>query len=168
MSCSPRPGGATDDESRRMIVEGEYTFPAPRATVWDLLLDPEVLGKTMPGSADIRRVSPERYEGKMGVGIGPITAADFDLVITLSDVVERERYTMDIDGRGKFGFSRGQAHVTLADGDGATIMRYQADLQVGGKIAAVGQRLLDSVSRLLLRQGLEAMSAELSRRLGTA
>lgn len=148
-----------------MIVEGDHLFPAPRATVWELLLDPEVLGKTMPGSAQIRRVSPERYEGKMGVGIGPITAADFDLTITLSDVLAPERYTMDIDGRGRFGFSRGKAEVTLRDEGGRTAMHYQADLQVGGKIAAVGQRLLDSVSKLLLRQGLEAMSAELERRL---
>lgn len=149
-----------------MIVEGEHTFPAARAVVWELLLDPAVLGKTMPGAAEIRRVAPDRYEGKMGVGIGPITAADFDLVITLRDVVEGERYTMDIDGRGRFGFSRGEAQVTLRDNGAGTAMHYQADLQVGGKIAAVGQRLLDSVSRLLLRQGLEAMSAELERRLG--
>ena len=151
-----------------MIVEGKYTFPASRTVVWNLLLDPDVLGKSMPGAATIHRTAPDRYEGKMGIGIGPITAAEFALTIVLSDVVEHERYTMDIDGRGGAGFSRGRAVVSLTDNGAGTAMHYQADLQVGGKIAAIGQRLLDSVSKMLLRQGLEAMSTELSRRLETS
>jgi carbon monoxide dehydrogenase subunit G len=148
-----------------MIVEGTYTFAGPREVVWSLLLDPDVLAMTMPGTATIKRVSDTRYEGKMGLGIGPITAAEFDVVITMTDRVEPERYAMQIEGRGRFGFTRGHAAVTLSADGASTIMQYQADLMVGGKIAAVGQRLLDSVSRMLLKQGLEAMSAELDRRL---
>ena len=148
-----------------MIVEGTHLFPGPRAVVWALLLDPEVLAKTMPGSATIARVSDDRYEGTMAMGIGPITAAVFDVVITMSDRVEPEHYTMQIEGRGKFGFTRGKAAVTLTPEGAGTSMRYQADLVVGGKIAAVGQRLLDSVSKLMLRQGLEAMTRELEQRL---
>lgn len=148
-----------------MIVEGTYTFPGPREAVWNLLLDPDVLAMTMPGATTITRVSDSRYEGKMGVGIGPITAAEFDVVITMTDQVEPVSYAMQIEGRGRFGFTRGNAAVTLAADGASTIMHYQADLMVGGKIAAVGQRLLDSVSRMLLKQGLEAMSAELDRRL---
>lgn len=148
-----------------MIVEGTHFFPGPRDVVWALLLDPDVLGKTMPGTASIARVSDERYEGTMAMGIGPITAAVFDVVITMTDRVEPEHYTMQIEGRGKFGFTRGKAAVTLAAEGAGTAMRYEADLAVGGKIAAVGQRLLDSVSKLMLRQGLEAMTRELERRL---
>lgn len=149
-----------------MIVEGTYTFPGPREVVFGLLLDPDVLAKTMPGATHIARVREDRYEGKMGVGIGPITAAEFDVVITMTEKVVPERYRMQIDGRGRFGFTRGSAAVRLvADGD-STIMHYEADMMVGGKIAAVGQRLLDSVSRMMLKQGLEALSAELDRRLG--
>jgi len=148
-----------------MIVEGTYTFAGPREVVWSLLLDPHVLAMTMPGTATITRVSDTRYEGKMGVGIGPITAAEFDVVIAMTDQVEPDRYAMQIEGRGRFGFTRGNAAVTLVADGPTTIMHYQADLMVGGKIAAVGQRLLDSVSRMLLKQGLEAMSAELDRRL---
>ncbi|HEU5220185.1 MAG TPA: carbon monoxide dehydrogenase subunit G [Gemmatimonadales bacterium] len=149
-----------------MIVEGTHTFPGPREVVWALLLDPDVLAMTMPGATSITRVSEDRYEGKMGVGIGPITAAEFDVVITMTEKIPPEQYQMQIDGRGRFGFTRGKAAVTLvADGD-STVMHYAADMTVGGKIAAVGQRLLDSVSRMMLKQGLEAMSAELDRRLG--
>ena len=149
-----------------MIVEGTYTFPGPREVVWTLLLDPEVLAKTMPGATSIARVSEDRYEGKMGVGIGPITAAEFDVVITMTEKVVPESYRMQIEGRGRFGFTRGHAAVRLAADGNSTIMHYEADMMVGGKIAAVGQRLLDSVSRMMLKQGLEAMSAELGRRLG--
>jgi carbon monoxide dehydrogenase subunit G len=149
-----------------MIVEGTYTFPGPREVVWTLLLDPEVLAKTMPGATSIARVSEDRYEGKMGVGIGPITAAEFDVVITMTEKVVPESYRMQIEGRGRFGFTRGHAAVRLTADGNSTIMHYEADMMVGGKIAAVGQRLLDSVSRMMLKQGLEAMSAELGRRLG--
>lgn len=149
-----------------MIVEGTYTFPGPREVVWTLLLDPDVLAKTMPGASSIARVSDERYEGKMGVGIGPITAAEFDVVITMTEKVFPQSYRMQIEGRGRFGFTRGNATVRLTEDGASTIMYYEADMMVGGKIAAVGQRLLDSVSRMMLKQGLEAMSAELDRRLG--
>ena len=149
-----------------MIVEGTHVFPGPRDVVWALLLDPEVLAKTMPGKASITRVADDRYEGTMEMGIGPISAASFELTITLSDRVEPERYRMLIEGRGKFGFTRGNAAVTLAPEGAATRMHYQADLTVGGKVAAIGQRLLDSVSKLLLRQGLDAMTRELEQRLG--
>ena len=148
-----------------MIVEGVHLFPGPRAVVWNLLLDPDVLAKTMPGSAKITRNGPDRYEGTMAMGIGPISAATFDIAIVITDQLVPERYTMQIDGRGGFGFTRGLATISLADEGVSTRMHYQADLQVGGKIAAVGQRLLDSVSKLLLRQGLEAMTRELERRL---
>jgi carbon monoxide dehydrogenase subunit G len=148
-----------------VIVEGTHTFLGPREVLWALLLDPEVLGKTMPGAVTMRRVSDDRYEGTMAIGIGPITAAEFDVTITMSDKVEPEHYAMQIDGKGRFGFTRGNAAVTLTAEGGSTVMHYQADLMVGGKIAAVGQRLLDSVSKLMLRQGLEAMTKELERRL---
>ena len=149
-----------------MIVEGTYPFAGSPAVIWDLLMDPTVLAKAMPGTKELVRVAPDRYEGVMRVGIGPITAAEFDLTITLSDVQPVERYAMLIDGKGKFGFARGTANVTLTPDGTGTVMRYSADLQVGGKIAAVGQRLLDSISKLMTRQGLEALNRELTARLG--
>jgi hypothetical protein len=72
---------------------------------------------------------------------------------------------MEVDGRGRFGFTRGTAEVTLHHDGPATTMSYRADLMVGGKIASVGQRLLDTVSRMLTRRGLDAVASELTRRL---
>jgi carbon monoxide dehydrogenase subunit G len=149
-----------------VIVEGSYSFPAKREVIWELLLDPEVIAKTMPGATEMVRVSHEEYAGKLRIGIGAITAAEFQVSVVLADVVAPEHYTMLIDGQGKFGFTRGTAQVRLAtDGAAGTQLAFRADMQVGGKIAAVGQRLLDSVSKLLTRQGLEALAREVTQRL---
>ena len=151
-----------------MIVEGNYPLPGTPAVIWDLLMDPDVLAKAMPGTRTLQRVAPDRYEGIMRVGIGPITAAEFELSIVLTDVRQPESYAMQIDGKGRFGFTRGVARVELIPDGAGSVMRYSADLQVGGKIAALGQRLLESVSKLLTRQGLEALNQELTSRLGAA
>ena len=150
-----------------MMIEGAHTFSAAREDVWKLLLDPEVIGKTMPGATGMQLTGDGNYEGKVKVGIGAITAAEFDIMISLSDVVAPERYTMQIEGKGGLGFTRGTAMVELlpATSGSGTMLHYRADMQVGGKIAAVGQRLLDSVSKMMARQGLAALSAELERRL---
>ena len=149
-----------------MIVEGNYLLPGSPTAIWDLLMDPAVLAKAMPGTRTLERVAPDRYEGVMRVGLGPITAAEFELSIVLSDIQRPEHYAMQIDSKGKFGFTRGLARVELDPEANSTVMRYSADLQVGGKIAALGQRLLESVSKLMLRQGLEALNQELQARLG--
>lgn len=149
-----------------MKLEGEYTFAGPPAVLWKLLQDPDVLIKAMPGAKKLERVAEDHYQGVMQIGIGPITAAQFQLTVKLKDKQEPERYGMEIEGKGALGFTRGDARIELAaTEDGGTRMRYNSDLQVGGKIAAVGQRLLDTVSRSMTRQGLEALNAELQRRL---
>jgi carbon monoxide dehydrogenase subunit G len=150
-----------------VIVEGTYPLPGSPSVIWDLLMDPAVLAKAMPGTKELVRSAPDRYEGVMRVGIGPITAAEFELTILLTDVNQPHSYAMQIDGKGRFGFTRGTAHVELSPEGAGSVMRYNADLQVGGKIAALGQRLLDSVSKLLTRQGLEALNRELNQRLGS-
>lgn len=149
-----------------MIVEGEYLFNGPRETVWDLLQDSEVLAKVLPGAKELRQVGDDQYEGVMQVALGPITAAKFNVTVTLNNKLPPERYIMEIDGKGPVGYTRGTAHVELTEEDPQnTRMNYRANLQVGGKIAAVGQRLLDSVSKMLTRKGLEALNEELRERL---
>lgn len=149
-----------------MKVEGTFTFRGPRQLVWDLLQDPAVLAKAMPGTKRLERTAPDRFEGVMKVSLGPVTAAEFALVVTLRDQVAPERFAMDIDSKGGLGFTRGTALVELAEaGAGETTMRYSSDLQIGGKIAAVGQRILDSAARMMTQKGLDAMQRELETRL---
>ena len=151
-----------------MIIEGEFTFDGPRDAVWDLLLDPDILSRALPGSGGLEQTEEHRYEGRMHVGVGPVTAAEFTVSVTLSELEQPERYVMVIDGKGPIGFTKGKADVRLAEVESGTVMSYRADLQVGGKIAGVGQRLLDSVSKTMTKQGLAALNKELQGRLAVA
>jgi carbon monoxide dehydrogenase subunit G len=149
-----------------MIVEGRHAFAAPRETVYALLQDPDVLVKVLPGAKSLARTAVHRFEGLMAVGVGPVTAAEFAVVVELHDQVPPEHFSMRIDGKGAIGFTRGDAAVDLTEESGQTMMVYRADLQIGGKIAGVGQRLLDSASRTMTRQGLEALNREIEARIG--
>jgi uncharacterized protein len=149
-----------------MNLSGTFSFNGPRATVWELLQDPVVLAKALPGTERLTQVGEDRYEGVMKVSIGPMTAAVFTVQVTLRDKVAPERYTMDIDSKGNVGFARGAAAVALKEQpDGGTLMEYSSDMAVGGRIASVGQRLLDSVAKMMMRQALEALNRELRQRL---
>jgi len=148
-----------------MNLSGTYVFAGPRQRVWDLLQDPDVLAKALPGTERLARTAEDRYEGVMKVSVGPVTAAKFDVVVVLGDKVEPERFTMQIDGKGAVGYTKGSASVALADHAEGTEMTYTSNVQVGGKIAAVGQRLLESVGKMMMKQALEALQRELKTRL---
>ena len=149
-----------------MNLDGTFTFNGPRDKVWELLQDPAVLAKALPGTERLTLTSPDRYEGVMKVSVGPMTAAKFDVVVTLSDKQPNERFAMQIEGKGSVGFSRGTAFVDLKDQpDGGTLMEYRSEVQIGGRIASVGQRLIESVSRMMMKQALEALDRELRARL---
>ncbi|HET7233898.1 MAG TPA: carbon monoxide dehydrogenase subunit G [Longimicrobium sp.] len=148
-----------------MIVEGEFTFRAPRRSVWVLLQDPSVLAKAMPGAQKLISTGDGTYEGSVRIGVGPVTAAQWTLSVALHDRDEPRRYMMKVDTKGPLGFTRGSASVELEEGEQSTTMRYRADLQIGGKVAGIGQRLLDQVAKQLTRRGLEALSREMELRL---
>jgi CO/xanthine dehydrogenase Mo-binding subunit/carbon monoxide dehydrogenase subunit G len=148
-----------------VVIEGSFVFQGPRRAVWDLLQDPQVLGKALPGAMRLDRSGDGRYDGLMRVGIGPVTAAEFTVSVTLRDQKPPASYGMIVEGKGGFGFTRGTAQVSLADHPDGTEMTYRAEVQIGGTIAGVGQRLLDSVAKRMTRQGLEALNTALTARL---
>jgi carbon monoxide dehydrogenase subunit G len=149
-----------------MILSGTFTFNGPRATVWELLQDPAVLAKALPGTKTLTKTGDDRYEGVMKVSVGPVTAAEFAVNVELKEKVEPERFSMHIDGKGAVGFTKGVATIELREEPGpVTVMTYSSDVQVGGKIAAVGQRLLESVGKMMTKQALEALNKELQARL---
>jgi carbon monoxide dehydrogenase subunit G len=150
---------------RALHIEGEYDFERPPADVYATLLDPAVLMAVMHGTKRLERFG-DRYVGLMEVGVGPISAAEFALDISIGEQVEGKSYAMRIDARGKLGFVGGTAKVRLEPGPmgAGTRMKYVADLQVGGTIAAVGQRLLDSVSKAMSAQALRDLAKALRAR----
>ena len=109
-----------------------------------------MLAKALPGhgAAGAERAT-DRFEGVMKVSVGPVTAAEFDVTVTLQRQSPPERFAMQIDGKGGVGYHArhrvGRCCQEQPDGD--TLMHYTSDVQVGGRIAAVGQRLLESWAR---------------------
>jgi len=151
-----------------MILNGTYTFNGPRVRVWEILQDPTVLAKALPGTKTLTQVGEDRYQGVMKVSVGPVNAAEFAMNVELKDKVAPEKFAMVIDGKGGVGFTKGTAAIALEEQPGpVTVMTYTSDVQVGGRIAAVGQRLLESVGKMMTRQALEALNAELKSRLAS-
>lgn len=148
-----------------MRLEGEYVFCGPREEVWELVRDPEVLATALPGAQELERISDSEYQGIMNVRIGPV-AGSFSGSVIVSNEVPPESYTLTVEGKGRPGWAKGNGDVLLLDpGDGTTLMQYQGEVQIGGKLASVGQRLVDSVSKSLIRQGLGVLNQALEARL---
>jgi len=146
-------------------IEGEYVFNGPREEVWKLVRDPEVLATALPGTQSLEQVGENEYEGAMNVRIGPVAGA-FSGRIVVSNEVAPESCTLSVEGRGKPGFAKGTGDVHLLDqGDGTTLMKYEGEMQIGGRLASVGQRLIDTASKSMIRQGLDALNEALEARV---
>jgi carbon monoxide dehydrogenase subunit G len=140
-------------------VQGTYTFEAPLETVWNALFDPEVLARTLPGCEKLEREG-NQFKGEINVKMGPVQGK-FQGKVDILDVKERESYTMIVDGRGPAGFGKATALMRVqAEGTG-TRLDYDSDVQVGGKIASVGQRLIDASSRAIVKQSLEGLNQQI-------
>jgi uncharacterized protein len=148
-----------------MKLDGTFTFGGPQQSVWELLQDPAVLSRSLPGVEQLEASGPDQYRGVMKVSVGPVTAARFNVTVALTDKTEPQHFVMQVDAKGAVGHTRGTAAIDLAPTDGGTELRYSSTVQVGGTIAAVGQRMLESVGRAMMKQALESLDRELKARL---
>lgn len=148
-----------------MKIDGEYLFKGPREEVWEILRDPEVLATALPGTKRLDKVGDNEYRGEMNVRVGPVGGL-FSGHLVVSNEVPPSSLTLTVDGRGSPGFINGAGNVILNDqGDKTTLMKYEGDVNIGGKLASVGQRLLDSASKSTIHQGLEALNMALQARV---
>lgn len=136
-----------------MKLDGSYEFEAPREEVFKALLDPEVLASVLPGCDKLELVDGV-YNGVLKVKVGPVQGK-FNGKVELKDIKDNEGYRMAVDGKGQQGFVKADAGVVLTDADGGTHIEYDADAKVGGKIASVGQRLIDASAKAIIKQSLE-------------
>ena len=144
-----------------MKIQGTHTFDAPRERVWRAILDPAILARTLPGCEKLERVGENSYLGVLNVQVGPVKG-QFQGTLVLTDVRPLEGYHMKLDGKGPNGFMNGEGDLRLTDAGGSTMLTYDIDSQVGGRVAAVGQRLLESSSKSIARQGLEGLAREIA------
>jgi carbon monoxide dehydrogenase subunit G len=140
-----------------MEISGEYTFDAPQSLVWEALQDPDVLGTAMPGGQGFEQIAENEYAGMLNVKVGPVQGK-FKGNIVLSSIVAPESYNLDVDGKGAPGFVKASGGLRLTDQGDKTHMVYEGTAQVGGRIASVGQRLLDVSAKSIIRQSLEGLN----------
>ncbi len=145
-----------------MKLETSHPFKASRDRVWAAFNDPAVLARVTPGLQKLEAVGPDEYRATLAVGVAAVKGT-YQGKLTIADKRPPESYTLKIEGNGRGGFVKGIGHVTLAESDGETLATIQADAQVGGLIAAVGQRLIESAARMMMTQFLAALDAELAR-----
>jgi carbon monoxide dehydrogenase subunit G len=141
-----------------MKIEGEYTFEGPREALWGLVRDPEVLATCLPGTQSVKKISDAEYAGEIRLRIGPISGA-FAGRLFVTNEVPPASCTLTVEGNGKVGFLKGVGNIQLADqGKQKCLMKYTGEVQIGGKVASVGQRLFDTVSRGMIKQGLDKLN----------
>jgi uncharacterized protein len=146
-----------------MKLEGSYTIAAPRQTVWEAFLDPERLRQAIPGCEKLEKVGEDEYKATLKAGVGAVKGT-FEGKVRLFELQPPQSYRMAVEGSGGPGFLRGEAVMTLSDGaDGGTTISYTADVQVGGLIAGVGQRMLGGVSKMMADQFFTRMTELLAK-----
>lgn len=151
-----------------MKLEGEYLFSGPRKAVWEIIRDPDALAGALPGTKSLEQISENEYEGEMNVRIGPV-AGVFSGKIEMANEKPPESCTLTVDGKGKPGFIKGVGNINLIAQDAnTTLMKYDGEVQIGGRLASVGQRLLDTASKSMINQGLETLNEALKARVAGA
>ena len=130
-----------------MEMTGEFRIPAPRQRVWEGLNNPEILKSSIPGCQTIEKLSDTEFTAKVLAQVGPVKA-NFSGKVTLADLNPPQSYTIAGEGTGGVaGFAKGSAKVNLDEDGGATVLHYAVQAHVGGKLAQIGSRLIDSVAR---------------------
>jgi len=144
-------------------IRGHRTFEAPREEVWEIVLDPGVLSRVLPGCEDFHEVGENRFEGVLNIKVGPVQGT-FQGTVELTDLDPPSGYHMSVQGKGAPGFVDGRGTLRLEEADGGTELHYEIDAKVGGRIASVGQRLLDSSARVVTRQALDGLEEQVRAR----
>jgi uncharacterized protein len=140
-----------------MKLEATYEIPAPRHKVWEAFQDPEQLRQAIPGCEKLEALGNGEYKAVMKIGVGGVKGT-FEGKVRLFDLKAPESYRMSVEGTGSPGFVRGEATITLAEAPAGTRVSYTADVQVGGLIASVGQRMLGGVSKMMADKFFNRMS----------
>ncbi len=130
-----------------MVMTGEVQLPASRQVVWQKLNDPEVLKVCIPGCEELNKDSDTAFHAVATTKVGPVKAR-FKGKVQLTDLNPPNGYRISGEGDGGVaGFAKGGATVSLTDKDGGTLLTYNVEAQIGGKLAQLGQRLINGAAK---------------------
>ena len=146
-----------------MKVDSTHEIKASRERVYAALIDPDVLRLTIPGCESLEKVDENHYTAKMKAGVGPIKG-NFAGDVRLEDMRPPEHYRIVVTGKGAVGFAKGSADFDLEEKDGGTLIRYSGEMQIGGSIAGVGQRMIQGAAKMMASQFFAKLEAEVKNR----
>lgn len=150
-----------------MQLSGERQIDAPRAKVWEALNNPDVLRASIPGCETLEKEADDRFTATVAMKVGPVKAR-MDGDVQLSDIDAPNSYVIAGKGKGAAGMASGEAKVSLTDAAGGTLLTYVVDAKVGGKLAEVGARFIDSTASKMADQFFDSFAAQVTGELPTS
>ena len=144
-----------------MKLDGTHELQAPRLRVYQLLTDPQVLKRCIPGCERLEQTGDNTFAATMKAGVGSIKGL-FNGTVKLQDLREPEHFRMVVEGKGTPGFLKGTGELDLTEQGDTTGIRYAGDIQLGGTIASVGQRMIQATAKMMATQFFTALEAEAS------
>ena len=144
-----------------MKIEGTHKIEAPRDSVFGALTDPAVLQRCIPGCEQMEKTGDNRYNAKLTAGVGPVKGV-FTATVSISELVPPEHYKLTVEGKGQPGFVNGIGELNLKDAGGATEIQYTGEVNVGGLIASVGQRMIQGTATMLASRFFKTLESEVS------
>jgi carbon monoxide dehydrogenase subunit G len=140
-------------------IVGSMQLPFAPARAYELMQDPLVLARAIPGCESLEKTGEDEYRLKMKMMLASLSGA-FEGKVRLTDPEPPNSFRMLVEGSGKIGFMKGEGRLKLSAKDGGTEVAYEGDAQIGGTMAAVGQRLIDVTARMLIKRFFETLAAE--------
>ena len=144
-----------------MKISGTHSLPVSQQRAYELLQDPLVLAKSMPGCDTLERIGEHEYHMKMKMALASVSGL-FDGKVRIADLQPTSSFRLIVEGSGKIGFMKGDGLLTLTPTTGGTDVRYDGSVEVGGTIAAVGQRLIDTTARMIIKRFFEKLISEIA------
>ena len=142
-----------------MKIEGIHELRAPRERVWQALVDPSVLQRCIPGCERLEQTGENAYAATLRTGVGAIKGV-FNGNVRLEEMRPPTHYRIVVDGKGQPGFLKGAGVLDLEEKDGGTLIKYAGDVQVGGTLASVGQRMIQGAAKMMAAQFFTSLEAE--------
>jgi len=144
-----------------MKLTGVYEFGAPVERVWDLLMDTGAIAACLPGCRELRDLGEDRYQAELVVVVAAITG-NYGATVAIEDKVPPRSYRLVVQGTGRTGFVKGGATITLEAAANGTSVQVDANADVGGAIARVGQRLIEGVARTTMNRFFACLGSRLT------
>jgi carbon monoxide dehydrogenase subunit G len=142
-----------------MKIEGTQELHAPRERIYAALTDPLILQRCIPGCESLEKTSEDTYAAKLKAGIGAIKGT-FKGEVRLEDMRPPDHYRITVAGKWALGFAKGSADFDLEEHEGATLINYSGELQIGGPIAGVGQRMIEGAAKTMAARFFAALETE--------